>query len=321
MRTFRALLRPCARPVTQRSARALATRALTQRPGRRLAARALSYPAHEVVGLPALSPTMEVGTIQKWHVEEGGSFGEGDTICEIETDKATIDFTAQDEGVVARLLQPEGTEIAIGTPILVKVEDAADAGAFADFEAPAGAVAAPAPAAAPEPAPAPVAPAAAAPVAAAPVVAAASGAGERPSVRGDDSYALPAYQGNRNESFRGIKLDRLSFRGPGAYGDDDDDAVPIDFSSTRRKSQYSAKRAEALRAEAMQQQKAEEGAAASGGLRQMAEAYTDDSLLKVERDLLIARMQSADLTDEASAHDMERLMEELDAAAMAPAGS
>ena len=137
MRTFRALLRPCARPVTQRSARALATRALTQRPGRRLAARALSYPAHEVVGLPALSPTMEVGTIQKWHVEEGGSFGEGDTICEIETDKATIDFTAQDEGVVARLLQPEGTEIAIGTPILVKVEDAADVGAFAAFEAPA----------------------------------------------------------------------------------------------------------------------------------------------------------------------------------------
>ena len=109
MRTFRALLRPCARPVTQRSARALATRALTQRPGRHLAARALSYPAHEVVGLPALSPTMEVGTIQKWHVEEGASFGEGDTICEIETDKATIDFTAQDEGVVARLLQPRGT--------------------------------------------------------------------------------------------------------------------------------------------------------------------------------------------------------------------
>ena len=66
MRSFRALLRPCARPVTQRSARALATRALTQRPGRRLAARALSYPAHEVVGLPALSPTMEVGTILWW---------------------------------------------------------------------------------------------------------------------------------------------------------------------------------------------------------------------------------------------------------------
>ena len=118
MRVLRALLRPCARAAaqrprtlatreaTQRPSRALAARALTQRPGRRVAARALSYPAHEVVGLPALSPTMEVGTIQKWHVEEGGSFGEGDTICEIETDKATIDFTAQDEGVVARLLQP-----------------------------------------------------------------------------------------------------------------------------------------------------------------------------------------------------------------------
>ena len=149
MRVFRALLRPCARAVAQRPARALATRAATQRPSRalaarrnqtpRLAARALSYPAHEVVGLPALSPTMEVGTIQKWHVEEGASFGEGDTICEIETDKATIDFTAQDEGVVARLLQPEGVEISIGTPILVKVEDAADVEAFADFEAPAAA--------------------------------------------------------------------------------------------------------------------------------------------------------------------------------------
>ena len=140
MQPLRALLRPCARAVAQRPARALATRALARRNQTpRLAARALSYPAHEVVGLPALSPTMEVGTIQKWHVEEGGSFGEGDTICEIETDKATIDFTAQDEGVVARLLQPEGTEIAIGTPILVKVEDAADVEAFAAFEAPAAA--------------------------------------------------------------------------------------------------------------------------------------------------------------------------------------
>ena len=167
---------PCARPRPRARARGNAggpqrpARALAQRPGRpRLAARALSYPAHEVVGLPALSPTMEVGTIQKWHVEEGGSFGEGDTICEIETDKATIDFTAQDEGVVARLLQPEGTEIAIGTPILVKVEDAADAGAFADFEAPAAAAPPPAaPPAAEAAAPAAPAPAAAAPAAAGP---------------------------------------------------------------------------------------------------------------------------------------------------------
>ena len=162
MRVFRVLSARAA----QRSARALATRATAvQRPGRPARtlgrappaqrARALSYPAHEVVGLPALSPTMEVGTIAKWHVVEGGSFGAGDSICEIETDKASMDFEAQDDGVVAKHLQPAGAEVAVGVPILVVVEDAADAGAFADFEAPAEEAPA-----APVPAPAAAGPAA-----------------------------------------------------------------------------------------------------------------------------------------------------------------
>ncbi|KAH8045303.1 hypothetical protein JL722_14287 [Aureococcus anophagefferens] len=71
---------------------------------------ALSYPAHEVVGLPALSPTMEMGTIAAWKVDEGGAFGAGDVIAEIETDKATVDFEAQDDGVLAKILVQAGTE-------------------------------------------------------------------------------------------------------------------------------------------------------------------------------------------------------------------
>ncbi|KAK7233227.1 dihydrolipoyllysine-residue acetyltransferase [Aureococcus anophagefferens] len=73
---------------------------------------ALSYPAHEVVGLPALSPTMEMGTIAAWKVDEGGAFGAGDVIAEIETDKATVDFEAQDDGVLAKILVQAGTEVA-----------------------------------------------------------------------------------------------------------------------------------------------------------------------------------------------------------------
>ena len=122
--------------------------------------------------MPALSPTMEAGTIGKWLVKEGDSVAPGDAMAEIETDKASMAFEATDEMVIAKLLAPEGTEVKVGTAIMVTVEDG-DISAFANFEAPA-AVAAPAPA--PAPAPAAVAPAAT-PVAAAPApVAAASAA-------------------------------------------------------------------------------------------------------------------------------------------------
>jgi len=94
-----------------------------------------SYPPHEVVGMPSLSPTMESGTIANWNLKEGDSFGAGDVICSVETDKATVDFEAQDDGIVARILQEAGPDdIDCGVPILVTVEDEDDVSAFANFE-------------------------------------------------------------------------------------------------------------------------------------------------------------------------------------------
>mmetsp|Transcript_16942 Transcript_16942/g.22014 ORF Transcript_16942/g.22014 Transcript_16942/m.22014 type:complete len:502 (+) Transcript_16942:118-1623(+) len=116
-----------------------------------------SLPSHELVGLPALSPTMEQGTISSWLKNEGESFEAGDVICQVETDKATVDFEAQDEGVIAKIIVQPGTEVKVGDPIMVVVEDEGDIGAFASFTPEVGA-AAPAPAAAPEPTPEPSAP-------------------------------------------------------------------------------------------------------------------------------------------------------------------
>ena len=61
-------------------------------------------PYHIVVGMPALSPTMETGTLSEWYVEEGSGFSAGEAIAKIETDKASIDFEAQDDGFIGKLL-------------------------------------------------------------------------------------------------------------------------------------------------------------------------------------------------------------------------
>ncbi|MBU9696258.1 pyruvate dehydrogenase complex E1 component subunit beta [Rhodobacteraceae bacterium HSP-20] len=112
--------------------------------------------------MPALSPTMEEGTLAKWLVKEGDVVKSGQIIAEIETDKATMEFEAVDEGIVGKLLVAEGTAaVKVNTPIAVLVEegekaDAAPAPAAA--AAPASAPAASAPAeAAPAATPAPVA--------------------------------------------------------------------------------------------------------------------------------------------------------------------
>lgn len=65
-------------------------------------------PYHLVVGLPALSPTMDAGALAEWYVSEGDSFSAGDGIAKIETDKAAMDFEAQDDGFVAKILMPAG---------------------------------------------------------------------------------------------------------------------------------------------------------------------------------------------------------------------
>ena len=77
---------------------------------------------------------MEAGTISSWKVNEGDTFGAGDSLAEIETDKATIDFEAQDDGVVAKILVESGSgEINVGVPIMVTVEEEDDVAAFKDF--------------------------------------------------------------------------------------------------------------------------------------------------------------------------------------------
>ncbi len=68
--------------------------------------------------MPALSPTMEEGTLAKWLVKEGDAVKSGDILAEIETDKATMEFEAIDEGTIAQILVPEGTDnVKVGTVI------------------------------------------------------------------------------------------------------------------------------------------------------------------------------------------------------------
>ncbi len=77
--------------------------------------------------MPALSPTMEFGTLAKWHVKEGDPVAIGDIIAEIETDKATMEIEAIDEGVVGSILIAEGTEdVAVNVPIAVIVDEGED---------------------------------------------------------------------------------------------------------------------------------------------------------------------------------------------------
>jgi len=93
------------------------------------------YPDHIVVPFPALSPTMESGTIAKWEISEGEEFSAGSVIASIETDKATMDFEAQDEGILAKILKdgPDATDLPVGTPIAIIVEEPEDVAAFSDY--------------------------------------------------------------------------------------------------------------------------------------------------------------------------------------------
>ena len=82
--------------------------------------------------MPALSPTMEEGTLAKWLVKEGDEVKSGDILAEIETDKATMEFEAVDEGTVARILVPEGSEgVKVGAPIAILAGEGEDSAAAA----------------------------------------------------------------------------------------------------------------------------------------------------------------------------------------------
>ena len=79
---------------------------------------------------------MESGQISRWNKGNGDKFNPGDIFCEIQTDKATVDFEAQDEGIVAKILAEAGpTEVKCGDPIMVVVQDEADVAAFENYVA------------------------------------------------------------------------------------------------------------------------------------------------------------------------------------------
>jgi pyruvate dehydrogenase E2 component (dihydrolipoamide acetyltransferase) len=161
--------------------------------------------------MPALSPTMTEGKLAKWHKSAGDTVSAGDVIAEIETDKATMEVEAVDEGRLGKILVAEGTDgVAVNTPIALLLEDGEDESALEGFEA---GGAAKAPAAAPAAAAEPVA--AAAPkteTAAAPQAAA-----EAPHPSGDGEgrvFASPLARRMAKQA----GLDVTAIRGSGPHG-------------------------------------------------------------------------------------------------------
>ncbi len=114
-----------------------------------------ALPSHTIMVMPALSPTMESGSLESWtkkvfvfvfvlfcffflffsSFQVGDRIKEGDKLALVETDKATIDFDAVEEGYLAKILVPNGTrDVKVNSPIAVIVEKAEDVAAFADFK-------------------------------------------------------------------------------------------------------------------------------------------------------------------------------------------
>jgi len=152
--------------------------------------------------MPALSPTMEKGNLAKWLKKEGDTIKSGDIIAEIETDKATMEVEAVDEGVLAKIVVPEGTaDVAVNEVIGVIAGEGEDA---KSISAPATGGAAPAKAEAPK-AEAPAAAASPAPAAAAPAAAPASAGGSR-------AFASPLAR--RIAKDAGLDLNAIKGSGP-----------------------------------------------------------------------------------------------------------
>ena len=161
--------------------------------------------------MPALSPTMEKGNLSKWLKKEGDKVKSGDVIAEIETDKATMEVEAVDEGTIAKILVPEGTaDVPVNNVIAILAGDGEDVKAAAS----AGGAAAPKPAAAPAPAAAAAAAApAAAPAAKAPPPAAAPAPAPAARANGADRiFSSPLAR--RLAKDAGIDLVRITGTGP-----------------------------------------------------------------------------------------------------------
>ncbi len=148
--------------------------------------------------MPALSPTMEEGTLAKWLKAEGDAIEPGDIIAEIETDKATMEFEAIDEGVLGKILIAEGTEnVAVGT-VIATLEGEEEESAPTPAPTPT-----PTPAAAPKPAPAPVA------TPAEPVISKAAGDPEIPA--GTSSTQISVREALRDAMAEEMRADKRVF--------------------------------------------------------------------------------------------------------------
>ncbi|MCY1668620.1 pyruvate dehydrogenase complex dihydrolipoamide acetyltransferase [Rhizobium sp. SL86] len=156
------------------------------------------------ITMPALSPTMEEGNLAKWLVKEGDTVKSGDVIAEIETDKATMEVEAVDEGVVAKIVVPAGTEaVKVNALIAILAADGEDVAAAAAG----GGAAAPAPKAEAAPAKAEAAPAAAQTPAAAPAASPAPAAAS-----GERVFSSPLARRVAKEA--GIDITKVSGSGP-----------------------------------------------------------------------------------------------------------
>ncbi|HXQ64968.1 MAG TPA: pyruvate dehydrogenase complex E1 component subunit beta [Alphaproteobacteria bacterium] len=153
--------------------------------------------------MPALSPTMTEGKLAKWLKQEGDAVKAGDVLAEIETDKATMEIEAVDEGKLGKILVAEGSEgVAVNTPIALLLGDGESASALAGAQRPAAAPVAPAPAAA--------APAPAQPAAKAPLAAAAASAAPRPAApAAEPEYAGPTRTQTVREALRDAMAEEM----------------------------------------------------------------------------------------------------------------
>lgn len=132
-KTASPLLRLSTRYSTRLSSNVLST-SLTQSSFRLYAS--TKFPEHTVINMPALSPTMTEGNLIKWHKDIGDKLSPGESIAEVETDKAAMDFEFQEDGYLAKILVPNGTEnIPVNKPIAVYVENKEDVSAFDSFTA------------------------------------------------------------------------------------------------------------------------------------------------------------------------------------------
>ncbi|KAL7597963.1 hypothetical protein Lser_V15G25316 [Lactuca serriola] len=101
-------------------------------------------PPHQEIGMPSLSPTMTEGNIARWLKKEGDQVAPGEVLCEVETDKATVEMECMEEGYLAKIVHGDGAkEIQVGEVIAITVEDKADLDKFKDYKPQASDAAAP----------------------------------------------------------------------------------------------------------------------------------------------------------------------------------